>query len=261
LIFRSPGPTLLQLGFLSLRWFAVITALAMALGVWLSYRTARRAGLRPIEMVTAAELALIGGLVGARLLYVLVAWDQYRNAPWRIVALWEGGLVFHGGLIGGVLVGCAYVAGKGLPVGPYLDAAAPALALGHAVGPWGTFFNEEAFGVPTNLPWRLYVSPDRRPLRFAADDYFHPSFLYESAWELVVFVVLMWWLRPRLAGAPGSLFLAYVGLYSFGLWWLELLRAEPLMLGPVRIAQLASIVGVSVAVIGIKLLLRRARGA
>src|SRR6266853_1400980 len=171
----------------------------------------------------------------------------------------EGGLAIHGGVLGGLLVGGGYALWKGLPAITYMDIAAPSLALGQAVGRWGNFFNEEAFGTPTDLPWRLYISPQHRPPQYAQEEFFHPTFLYESLWDLLVFVLLIGFFRTRLERAPGALFLTYLGLYSVGRFITEALRTDALMLGPIRVAQLASVVGVALALVGVPLLLRRVR--
>jgi phosphatidylglycerol:prolipoprotein diacylglycerol transferase len=111
------------------------------------------------------------------------------------------------------------------------------------------------------LPWKLFISPPHRPLLYAQDEYFHPAFLYESLWDLGVFALLVWALRDRVARAPGALFLAYLGLYSAGRFFTEAIRTDPLMLGPLRVAQLVSLLGVMVAAVGVPLMLRRARRA
>jgi phosphatidylglycerol---prolipoprotein diacylglyceryl transferase len=258
-MFRSPGPVALQFGPLSIRWYGVLMALAMAVGLWLAYRDAKRRGLDPESFLKAAELGLLGALVGARLYYVLFNLDYYSQFPRKILAVWEGGLAIHGGILGGLLVGGGYAWWRRLPVLRFLDVAAPSLVLGQAIGRWGNYFNEEAFGTPTSLPWKLYISPSHRPLLYAQEDYFHPAFLYESLWDVGVFIVLVALLRKRLARAPGALFLAYVGLYSAGRFVTEAIRTDPLMLGPLRVAQLVSLVGVAMAVVGVPLLLRRSR--
>jgi phosphatidylglycerol:prolipoprotein diacylglycerol transferase len=268
-VFRSPGPIALafrlpaDLPFVgglsvSIRWYGVLIASSMALGLWLATREAARRGESPDDLLKAAELALIGGLVGARLYYVLFNLDYYQTQPWwRTFAVWEGGLAMHGGLIGGLLAGGAYVWAKGLPLLTYLDIVAPSLVLGQAIGRWGNFFNEEAFGGPTDLPWKLYISEPRRPPAFVDQQYFHPTFLYESVWNLGAFLLLYFVLRRRLERAPGALFLAYLGLYSLGRFWVEGLRTDSLMLGSMRVAQLVSVVAVAVAAVGIPLLMRR----
>lgn len=261
MIFRSPGPVAFQIGPLTLRWYGILMAAAMALGLWLAYRDARRRGIDPENLLKAAELGLLGGLVGARLYYVLFNLEYYGRFPLKVFAVWEGGLAIHGGLLGGILVGGAYAAWRGLPLPRYLDIGAPSLALGQGIGRWGNFFNEEAFGTPTNVPWKLFISPAHRPLEYAQAEFFHPTFLYESAWDLLVFAVLTWMLRDRLARAPGALFLAYVGLYSVGRFFTEALRTDSLMLGSIRVAQLVSLLCILLAVVGVPLLLRRTRPA
>ena len=268
-MFRSPGPIALafrlpaDLPFVgglsvSIRWYGILIASSMALGLWLATREAARRGESPDDLLKAAELALIGGLVGARLYYVLFNLDYYQTQPWwRIFAVWEGGLAMHGGLIGGLLAGGAYVWAKGLPLLTYLDIVAPSLLLGQAIGRWGNFFNEEAFGGPTDLAWKLFISEPRRPPAFVDNQFFHPTFLYESLWNLAAFLLLYFVLRRRLERAPGALFLAYLGLYSLGRFWVEGLRTDSLMLGSMRVAQLVSVVAVAVAAIGIPILMRR----
>jgi phosphatidylglycerol:prolipoprotein diacylglycerol transferase len=256
-VFRSPGAIAFSVGPLTFRWYGILMASAMAVGLWLAHRDARRRGLDPETLLKAAELSLIGGLVGARLYYVAFNLDYYAAVPSKIFAVWEGGLAIHGGVLGGVIVGGGYAWLKRLPVSTYLDIAAPSLAIGQAIGRWGNYFNEEAFGTPTALPWKLYISPSARPIEYAQADFFHPTFLYESLWDALVFALLVRVLRARLARAPGALFLGYLGLYSIGRFATEALRTDALMLGPIRIAQLASVAGVAAALIGIPLLLRR----
>jgi phosphatidylglycerol:prolipoprotein diacylglycerol transferase len=260
-MFRSPGAIAVQVGPLTLRWYGILMATAMALGLWLAHRDALRRGVDPEPLLRASELALLGGLVGARLYYVLFNLDYYARVPAKILAVWEGGLAIHGGVIGGILLGGGYAWSRGLPLRTYLDIAAPSLAIGQAIGRWGNFFNEEAFGTPTSLPWKLYISPPHRPLEYAQREFFHPTFLYESAWDAFVFVLLIAVFRRRVARARGALFLTYVGLYSLGRFFTEALRTDPLMFGPIRIAQLVSLLGVAAALIWVPLLLRRSRSS
>lgn len=256
-MFQSPGAIAVHVGPVAIRWYGVLMATAMALGLWLAHRDARRRGLDPERLLKASELALLGGLIGARLYYVVFNLDYYWHAPGKIFALWEGGLAIHGGVIGGVLAGGTYAWRRRLPLRQYLDVAAPSLAIGQAIGRWGNFFNEEAFGRPTDLPWKLFISPPHRPMPYAQAEFFHPTFLYESLWDLAVFGLLVLVLRDRLARAPGALFLAYIGLYSLGRLFTEGLRTDPLMLGSLRVAQLVSLLCMTVALIGVPLLLRR----
>ncbi len=260
-MFRSPGAIALQVGPVTLRWYGILMAGAMALGLWLAHRDALRRGIDPEPLLKASELALLGGLVGARLYYVAFNLSDYLQDPAEIYRVWKGGLAIHGGVIGGILLGGGYAWWRGLPVLRYLDIAAPSLAIGQAIGRWGNFFNEEAFGTPTDLPWKLYIPSSHRPVEYAQSDFFHPTFLYESLWDALVFALLVWVFRDRVIRAPGALFLAYLGLYSVGRFFTEALRTDALMAGPLRVAQLVSVVGVAAAVIGVPLLVRRSRAS
>jgi phosphatidylglycerol:prolipoprotein diacylglycerol transferase len=258
-VFRSPGPIALPLGPLAIRWYGVLMATAMAVGLWLAYRDARRRGVDPDELLKTSELALLGGLVGARLYYVAFSWEYYSRAPLKIIAVWEGGLAIHGGILGGLLLGGGYAWWRSLPLTRYLDIVAPSLALGQGMGRWGNFFNEEAFGTPTSLPWKLYISPPHRPLQYAQEEFFHPTFLYESLWDLLVFALLVWVFRDRVQRAPACLFWIYVGFYSVGRLVVEGLRTDSLMLGSIRVAQLASGIGIVLAIVMVPVLLKRSR--
>ena len=260
-MFTSPGPIFVQIGPLAIRWYGVLMAAAMAVGLWLAYRDARRRGVDPEELLKASELALLGGIVGARLYYVAFNWHDYGRALPKIFAVWEGGLAIHGGLLGGLLLGGGYAWWKRLPLPRYLDIVAPSLVLGQGIGRWGNFFNEEAFGTPTSLPWKLYISPPHRPLVYAQAEFFHPTFLYESLWDFLVFALLVWVFRDRVARAPSCLFWIYVGLYSVGRLIVEGFRTDSLMLGSIRVAQLASGIGIVLAIVLVPVLLKRSRPA
>lgn len=261
-MFASPGAIAFQVGPLVIRWYGILMAAAIVVGLWLGHRQARREGLPADDFIAVAQWSILAGLVGARLYEVAFNWDYYGRFPGKIVAVWEGGLAVHGGLILGPLVGAWLSRRWHLPVLRGLDVAAPSLALGQAIGRWGNFFNEEAFGRPTDLPWRLYISPAQRPLGLGQAEYFHPTFLYESLWDLGLFAVLVWGLRAPLHARPGALFFAYVGLYSVGRFLIESLRLDSFWLGPFRVAQLASVAGVVLALAALLLPRRGApRGA
>jgi phosphatidylglycerol:prolipoprotein diacylglycerol transferase len=250
-MFASPGAIAVQIGPLVIRWYGILMATAIIAGLWLAHRQARRDGLPADDLISAAQWGVLAGLVGARLYEVVFNWDYYGQHPAKIPAVWEGGLAIHGGLIVGPLVGIWLAHRWRLPVLRSLDVAGPSLALGQAIGRWGNFFNEEAFGRPTDLPWKLYISPPHRPPGYGQFDYFHPAFLYESLWDLAVFLVLVAWLRPRMRAHPGALFFTYIGLYSIGRFAIEALRLDSFWVGSIRVPQLASGVGVVVALVGL----------
>lgn len=250
-MFASPGPIALQLGPFSIRWYGLLIATAVLLGTSLAHREAIRRGEDPDQLLNVIVLGVMAALVGARLYYVLFNWGYYGPRPFKILAVWEGGLAIHGGILGGALATAIYTVRKKLPMLIYIDIMAPPLVLGQAIGRWGNFFNQEAFGTPTNLPWKLYIEPYHRPPQLAAFEFFHPTFLYESLWDLGVFVVLYFLLRRRLEQSPGALSLCYLGLYSLGRFFVEGLRIDSLMLGHLRAAQVVSLALVAASLFGL----------
>jgi phosphatidylglycerol:prolipoprotein diacylglycerol transferase len=260
LMFASPGAIALQIGPIAIRWYGLLIATAVLLGTTLAHREAVRRGLDPDKLLNVVVLAVLASLAGARLYYVAFNWSYYAGNPAKILAVWEGGLAIHGGLIAGALAVVLYCRSTGLPVAVTTDVFAPAIALGQAIGRWGNFFNQEAFGTPTMLPWRLYIDPYYRPAHLAGFEYFHPTFLYESLWNLAVFAVLWFGLRRGLESRPGALTLCYLALYSVGRFFIEGLRIDSLMLGPFRAAQIMSLLLLVGAVAGLVVLLTR-RGA
>ncbi len=258
-MFASPGAVAIQIGPLAIRWYGLLIASAVLIGTLLAQREARRRGEDPETLVNVAVVAIIAALVGARCYYVLFNWDYYGSDPWKIVAIWEGGLAIHGGLLGGVSVGGFWAWRRNLPTFIYLDIVAPSIALGQAIGRWGNFFNQEAFGTPTDLPWKLYIDPAHRPPHLAEHQYFHPTFLYESIWDLAVFGLLFYLARKRLQPYSGALFLSYLGLYSIGRFLIEGLRIDSLMLGSFRAAQVMSLLLILCSAGGLWWLLTRPR--
>jgi phosphatidylglycerol:prolipoprotein diacylglycerol transferase len=257
-MFASPGPIALQIGPLAVRWYGLLIATGVLLGTTLAHREAIRRGLNPDKILNVIVVAVLCSLVGARLYYVLFNWDYYGTHLSKIPAVWEGGLAIHGGLIAGVLATVWYCRHAGLKLLEVLDIMAPSVVLGQAIGRWGNFFNQEAFGIPTDLPWKLYIDPAHRPPYLSGYEYFHPTFLYESLWDLLVFAVLWFGLRRRWQSMRGALVLAYLGLYSVGRFFVEGLRIDSLMLGPLRVAQVVSVLLIVLSAVGLTILRRRA---
>jgi len=239
-MFTSPGAVAIHIGPLAIRWYGVLIAAAVLLGTLLAQREAVRRREDPDQLLNVIVLAVLAALLGARLYYVAFNWPYYSLHPAKILAVWEGGLAIHGGLIAGGLAILLYGRSKRLPFLTYLDIMVPSLGLGQAIGRWGNFFNQEAFGTPTDLPWKLYIDVYHRPAHLAASEYFHPTFLYESLWNLGVFAVLYCVLRKRLQDRRGALTLCYFALYSVGRFIVEGFRIDSLMLGPYRAAQVMS---------------------
>ena len=269
--FTSPGPLVFQLGPFALRWYGLLIALAVLAGLSLATRLGRARGIEPALIADLLPLLVLGAVIGARIYYVALEWRQYAANPLEALAIWRGGIAIHGALIGGVLTTILYCRGRRQPFWPRLDVLVPAVALGQAIGRWGNFFNSEAFGVPTVLPWKLRIPAANRPPEFLEQLYFHPTFLYESLWNVGVCALLLVLFRQASRGRiqlpAGALSCVYLMAYSSGRVWIEALRIDPLCLfaeppfceGGLRMAQLASLVLIALGGLGLWWLLGRRR--
>ncbi|MBE9052401.1 prolipoprotein diacylglyceryl transferase [Nostocales cyanobacterium LEGE 11386] len=261
--FTSPGPVLVDIGPISIRWYGLLIATAVLIGVSLSQYLAKRRNVNPELLSDLSIWLVIGAIPAARLYYVLFQWSEYSQHPERIIAIWQGGIAIHGAILGGILAAVIFAKLKQVSFWQLADLVAPSLILGQAIGRWGNFFNSEAFGRPTNLPWKLYIPLEHRPAELANFEYFHPTFLYESLWNLMVFALLITLFFRGLSGKPrlrlGTLFLVYLATYSLGRLWIEGFRIDSLMLGPLRIAQVVSFTGIILGLAGLAWLYLRKR--
>ncbi len=259
-LFTSPGPLVFQLGPFAVRWYGLLIAMAVLIGLMVSMRLARLRGIDPNLVADLLPLLVLGAVLGARSYYVALEWHQYQGRWGEMLAIWHGGIAIHGALIGGSLTTILFCRWRRQPFWPLLDILLPAVALGQAIGRWGNFFNSEAFGAPTDdLPWRLTIPFERRPLELLDRATYHPTFLYESLWNLGVFTLLLVLLQRSLKGRlrlpPGALSCIYLLAYSSGRLWIEGLRLDPLCLftnqplcvGGLRMAQVISVLLIAVA--------------
>lgn len=255
LTFASPGPILVEIGPLTIRWYGFLIATAVLIGVSLSQFLAKRRNVNPELMGDLILWLVVGAIPFARLYYVLFQWQNYADNPGQIFAIWRGGIAIHGAIIGGAIATLIFARLKRIAFWQLADLVAPSLILGQAIGRWGNFFNSEAFGRPTNLPWRLYIPPESRPFQYLNEQYFHPTFLYESLWNLGLFALLLFLFFRDLQGKPrlkiGTLFLVYMVVYSCGRFWIEGLRLDSLMFGPLRMAQFVSLTGIILGIAGL----------
>lgn len=249
-----------QLGPLTVRWYGFLIATAVLTGVLLSQFLAKRRHIDPELVGDLAIWLVIGAIPCARAYYVLFNWETYAQHPDQIIAIWRGGIAIHGALLGGTIAAGIFAKLNRVSLWKLLDVVAPAFILGQAIGRWGNFFNSEAFGAPTDLPWKLYIPPDSRPLAYRDFEYFHPTFLYESLWNIGVFALLLVLFfrstNGKFSFKPGTLFLIYFASYSLGRFWIEGLRTDSLMLGPLRMAQVVSLLGIILGTAGLVWLYR-----
>lgn len=248
--FTSPGVGL-EIGPISLRWYGLLIASAILIGASLSQYLAQQRQVKPELLSELVIWLVIGAIPAARLYYVLFRWDYYRHYPEEVFAIWRGGIAIHGAILGGLVAALIFARLKRVSFWQLADLVAPSLILGQALGRWGNFFNSEAFGRPTDLPWKLLIPLEKRPSGYETVEYFHPTFLYESLWDLMVFGLLMTLFFKYPQAKRGTLFLVYAVGYSLGRLWIEGLRTDSLMLGPLRIAQVVSLVGIIVGVAGL----------
>lgn len=222
------NPVAFEVFGIGVRWYGIIIASAMLLCMWIVvYR-----GKPKYDSDTIFDLALWvipAAVIGARMYYVIFEFDRYGGDFMRMINIREGGLAIHGGVIGGLLAGYMYTRVKHLDFWELADLIMPSLILGQGIGRWGNFVNQEAHGGPTDLPWGIMVDGVK----------VHPTFLYESIWDVCVFGILLFLSKRKTF--DGEVVAWYMVLYSVGRFFIEGLRTDSLMIGPLRMAQLISI--------------------
>ncbi len=185
-----PSSVALQLGSLTIHWYGITMVLGMVAGILLLQVTAKHIQHAKDEVYDLAFYVILASLLGARIYAVFLELPYYMQHPDQIIAVWNGGLAIHGGIIGGILALYFYCKKKKHNVIKWADAFAPALALGQVFGRWGNYFNQELFGKPTDAPWGIPINIFNRPQGFKDVQYFHPTFLYESILNLINFILL-----------------------------------------------------------------------
>ena len=233
----------MAIGSLRVTAYGLMIALGVIAAVSLAGRRLTRSGAGTRDdMSSIATWGAIGGIVGARLYHVITDWSAFSNDLGRIPMIWRGGLGIPGGLFAGVLCGIYGARRRGVPIPELLTAAAPAIPLAQSIGRWGNWWNQELFGRATTLPWALRISDDKLPAGYPSGTTFHPTFLYESLWNLALCVLLIQ-LDRRMSLKPGRLFAIYLVGYFSGRFWIEGLRIDPAhVFGGLRLNQWVALV-------------------
>lgn len=213
-------------------WYGILMATGMILGTLIALKEAKRVGIKEDDILDLAIVAIPIGLLSARLYYVIFNWEYYFQNPSQILNFRGGGMAIHGALIGGILTGYIFSRIKKIDFLKLADTVIIGMPLAQAIGRWGNFINGEAHGGPTNLPWAIVVDGVK----------VHPTFLYESIWNIGVFILL--WMFRKKKQYEGQIIVYYITLYSLGRFFIEGLRTDSLMIGPLRMAQVISLVGV-----------------
>lgn len=242
-------PVAFEIGPFPVRWYGILIVVGIVAAIYLSTYLAKLKGRNPDFVWDAMVWCVALGLVGARLYHVLTPspsmgvgrWYYLQN-PAKVFAIWEGGLGIYGAIAGGALG--LYIAARRANEDfvTWLDIIVPGVALAQAIGRWGNLFNQELYGRPTDLPWGIFVDPEHRLPGYEAYERFHPTFLYESLWNLataIVLVYLTWRFRDRLF--PGLITALYLISYSLARFLLEFLRLDSATLGGVSIAQIVAL--------------------
>ena len=232
----SPAsPVLFEVGPFALRWYGLCIALGIAAATWLTARELNRRGYDGAMALDALLFVVPLGFIGARIYHVVTDYDLYDGNPHSffpgVFEVWNGGLGIYGAVIGGFLGLLVFARLRGINALAFADAAAPGLILAQAIGRFGNYFNQELFGRPSDLPWAIEIAPENRLPQFDDVASFHPTFLYESIWNVLVCLVLLFVAR-RFANSlkNGDIFLLYVCLYSVGRFFVETLRIDPAFL-------------------------------
>jgi phosphatidylglycerol:prolipoprotein diacylglycerol transferase len=253
------SPIIVQIGPFAVRWYGVLIVTGVLAAAYVASIEAKRRGDNPDHVWNGLIFALIFGIIGARLYHVFstpadgsLGWAYYKANPIAILEIWNGGLGIYGAVAGGAFGLWIYTRIAKIPFLRWTDIAAPGVLLAQAIGRWGNFFNQELYGPPSNLPWAIYIPPEKRLPGLEAYDHFHPVFLYESLLTLIGFVLFMVFVRKWAAKLKtGDVIFAYMIFYPIVRFFIEFLRPDAWKLGTLAAAQVFALIIAVVGVAGI----------
>lgn len=255
-----PPQTFVLFGALPLSWYGICISLALLAGVsFLLWNIKRLSFVDSFFSSPSCDMLiisiLIGGIIGARLFFVLYHISYFQNNVLEIPAVWNGGWVWHGGIIGGIGAAWIYWTLRKFSFGLFADLAAPSLVLAQSIGRWGNYFNQENYGLPTDKWFGILIEVPRRISGFEYANYFHPAFLYESLINLVIFFILLIFVKRNYASRDhiyhrGTIFFIYLILYSFSRFIIEFVRIDsvPIIFG-LRAPQWISLFFMTISII------------
>ncbi|MBO8830716.1 prolipoprotein diacylglyceryl transferase [Staphylococcus aureus] len=248
IVFNYIDPVAFNFGPLSVRWYGIIIAVGILLGYFVAQRALVKAGLHKDTLVDIIFYSALFGFIAARIYFVIFQWPYYAENPGEIIKIWHGGIAIHGGLIGGFIAGVIVCKVKNLNPFQIGDIVAPSIILAQGIGRWGNFMNHEAHG---GLVSRAFLEQLHLPNfiienMYINGQYYHPTFLYESIWDVAGFIILV---NIRKHLKLGETFFLYLTWYSFGRFFIEGLRTDSLMLtSNIRVAQLVSILLILISI-------------
>ncbi|HHC6312424.1 TPA: prolipoprotein diacylglyceryl transferase [Staphylococcus aureus] len=248
IVFNYIDPVAFNLGPLSVRWYGIIIAVGILLGYFVAQRALVKAGLHKDTLVDIIFYSALFGFIAARIYFVIFQWPYYAENPGEIIKIWHGGIAIHGGLIGGFIAGVIVCKVKNLNPFQIGDIVAPSIILAQGIGRWGNFMNHEAHGGPVSRAFleQLHLPNFIIENMYINGRYYHPTFLYESIWDVAGFIILV---NIRKHLKLGETFFLYLTWYSIGRFFIEGLRTDSLMLtSNIRVAQLVSILLILISI-------------
>ncbi|MGY3481518.1 MULTISPECIES: prolipoprotein diacylglyceryl transferase [Staphylococcus] len=257
MILNYIDPIAFELGPISVHWYGIIIAVGILLGYFIAQESVKRIGFDKDILIDIIFWSAIFGFIVARIYFVIFQWPYYAQHPIEIPMIWYGGIAIHGGLIGGFITGIIVCRQKNINPFQIGDVIAPSLILGQGIGRWGNFMNHEAHGGPVTKSFleNMHIPDFIINNMYIDGQYYHPTFLYESIWDILGFVILIS-LRKHLR--IGDTFALYLIWYSIGRFFVEGLRTDSLMLtSDIRVAQLMSVVLIVAGIV--LMIIRRVR--
>ncbi|EVE46672.1 prolipoprotein diacylglyceryl transferase [Staphylococcus aureus SJUD6014] len=248
IVFNYIDPVAFNLGPLSVRWYGIIIAVGILLGYFVAQRALVKAGLHKDTLVDIIFYSALFGFIAARIYFVIFQWPYYAENPSEIIKIWHGGIAIHGGLIGGFIAGVIVCKVKNLNPFQIGDIVAPSIILAQGIGRWGNFMNHEAHGGPVSRAFleQLHLPNFIIENMYINGQYYHPTFLYESIWDVAGFIILVNICKHL---KLGETFFLYLTWYSIGRFFIEGLRTDSLMLtSNIRVAQLVSILLILISI-------------
>ncbi|MFB5088674.1 prolipoprotein diacylglyceryl transferase [Psychrobacillus sp. PGGUH221] len=249
-LLQAIDPVAFSLGPLEVRWYGVIIALGIILAFIVAQREMVKRGFHPEYLTDLLIWAVPLAIVGARIYYVIFKWDFYSQNPEKIIQIWNGGIAIHGALIASFLTAYFFTKKRGTSFWKLTDVVAPSLLIGQAVGRWGNFMNQEAHGgeVTRTFLENLMLPNWIIEQMYIDGKYYHPTFLYESVWNIIGVIILISLRKVNLR--RGEIFLLYIIWYSVGRFFIEGMRTDSLyLIGDLRTAQVVSLLGIVIALI------------
>ncbi|EMM2601048.1 prolipoprotein diacylglyceryl transferase [Staphylococcus aureus] len=248
IVFNYIDPVAFNLGPLSVRWYGIIIAVGILLGYFVAQRALVKAELHKDTLVDIIFYSALFGFIAARIYFVIFQWPYYAENPSEIIKIWHGGIAIHGGLIGGFIAGVIVCKVKNLNPFQIGDIVAPSIILAQGIGRWGNFMNHEAHGGSVSRAFleQLHLPNFIIENMYINGQYYHPTFLYESIWDVAGFIILV---NIRKHLKLGETFFLYLTWYSIGRFFIEGLRTDSLMLtSNIRVAQLVSILLILISI-------------